>query len=1086
MSKSLAFEMKIEGLNGQFAKLAELESELHSLKETIKEFKKEGKDFSELIIAQEKLKVNVREYRKEISAATRDWQKSKEEQRSLHNSQVAIVQTEREWYKENKKLLIEEKRLQKEKAEARKRDFQEAIAVEKREEKRRHEENKILLKQEEEQRKRMAAQRKADVQQAINQNEIQKKSLVGMRLELERMKKEYYLLSEAQRSSAAGAAMLQRVQDQDRAVTTIERSTGFYGRNVGNYPQAMGMIASNMSAGIIGSGPTMGAVAAAGVAAQAIQRIISLNSSLDGLQANVRKTTGLNTQAVEELTEGLKKVDTSTQLQDLLKISEIAGRFGVQGRKGVEDFTKSVNLLNVALGDEFGGGVEQITDEVAKLSNVIYGATTDGEVMADRFLKLGNTINVLANTSAATAGEITDVATRIGGMARAVGFTDAEVLGLSTSILELGIDVERGATAFNTLNSRMRSNIEGFSKATGIAKDELREMLDTKPMEAMNMVIAKLVENSAGSPTSLLASLKKLNIAGAGVSEIFLKFSQGMDTVTKNIDNANGAIGNTNSLLAEQANMMDSLPAQWDRLINKLSNAFVNSTWQDGLKSAVQDMGDFVDILSKGDGLAYVLDKLGAKAFEGLEIGRGFFGPNSAGFRPSDYFNRRASSIQNRASSADRAAAYDPSGFFGLPKSNQPQPFPNRLPSNQDNTNADKEAADIKKVTKEITAQVGSVAWLNDEISKLKKQMDSTTDETLITKYAAQIEKLEKQLEQFTLKAQQRKNKKFLEGYDGIVPLDTIGAEVGDGINTVVSHVGKNAAADLDKSTKNTLDSISETMRDFQEEAQRNRQQELERQVIEQQNKKDFYISNTASTIDSLTQLWDTYYQKQAEKELILLDRQHEKRLKQAQGNATLEKALSEQFEREKADIERKARKKSQQMAILQANINGALAITNIWANTVDPTPFQGFKAAATVFAGLQTALQIAVIKSQGFADGGFTGNGIMPADHTGRRVAGVVHEKEYVAPTSQIERYPQLFQFLENDRLGFGKAFAMGGFTSQLPPMPMPNLQQRQSLTDEDVHRIADAVRIGSLLGAQEANRVAERQQVVNENLTR
>ena len=51
----------------------------------------------------------------------------------------------------------------------------------------------------------------------------------------------------------------------------------------------------------------LGGVAAAGAAAIAIiKQIISLNAEIDGIQANVRKTTGLNSDAVERLTDGLK------------------------------------------------------------------------------------------------------------------------------------------------------------------------------------------------------------------------------------------------------------------------------------------------------------------------------------------------------------------------------------------------------------------------------------------------------------------------------------------------------------------------------------------------------------------------------------------------------------------------------------------------------------------------------------------------------------------------------------------------------------------------------------------------------------
>ena len=88
-----------------------------------------------------------------------------------------------------------------------------------------------------------------------------------------------------------------------------------------------------------------------------MKQIISLTAEIDGIHANVRKTTGLNSDAVERQTTGLKNLNTSTTLQDLLNISVEAGRFCVKGEEGVLKFTEAVNTLNIALGDEFSGAV---------------------------------------------------------------------------------------------------------------------------------------------------------------------------------------------------------------------------------------------------------------------------------------------------------------------------------------------------------------------------------------------------------------------------------------------------------------------------------------------------------------------------------------------------------------------------------------------------------------------------------------------------------------------------------------------------------------------------------------------------------
>lgn len=94
------------------------------------------------------------------------------------------------------------------------------------------------------------------------------------------------------------------------------------------------------------------------------------------------------------------------------------------------------------------------------------------------------------------------------------------------------------------------------------------------------------------------------------------------------------------------------------------------------------------------------------------------------------------------------------------------------------------------------------------------------------------------------------------------------------------------------------------------------------------------------------------------------------------------EKALAE---------EKKIRKQQQEWAVTQALINGALAVTNVLATV--PFPYSLIVAAIT--AGL-TAVEVSAIKSQSYADGGFT-SAIGGRDETGEKVAGTVHEKEMV-----------------------------------------------------------------------------------------
>lgn len=124
-------------------------------------------------------------------------------------------------------------------------------------------------------------------------------------------------------------------------------------------------------------------------------------------------------------------------------------------------------------------------------------------------------------------------------------------------------------------------------------------------------------------------------------------------------------------------------------------------------------------------------------------------------------------------------------------------------------------------------------------------------------------------------------------------------------------------------------------------------------------------------------------------------------------------------LQNELAKAERKLRQQQKAAAITQAIINGALAVTNIWATT----PKADFGVATGILTGISaatTATQVALIASQKFAKGGYTKKkgGVM--DETGQKAVGIVHEGEWVAPKWMVNdaKYGEAISQLEEARL--------------------------------------------------------------------
>ena len=1025
-TKTLSFSLKIDGVKSQLSDLNALEKQLAEIKKKIKDINDVG--MSKITDEESKLTVAIN----------------------------------------NTKKAIEDRN------KATKKDMSDA-AQQARERKAWEQGNRDLLRQEREEIRRVSAQRKLDVQEAIRNDEIKKKSIIGLRHVLNDLRSEYDKLSEAERNAARGIELRDRIQQQHQNLLGLESATGRSQRNVGNYP-TVGNVAntfiSNASGGLLGGGMSafaLGGVAAAGVAATSLMKqIISLNAEIDGIQANVRKTTGLNSDAVERLTDGLKALDTSTTLQDLLKISIEAGRFGVTGEEGVLKFTEAVNTLNIALGDEFSGGVSETTNTVAKLSNILFGATTNGTELAQNFQFIGNALNELANNGAASAGEIADVATRIGGVGKAIGLTQGDILGVSSAIIEMGINAERGGTAFVRLNQNMRENLDKFAKSTGIAKEELHKLLDTNPIAAINLVISKLVDKSGGSATELVKLLGELGLKGAGVSEIFFKWAGNQQLINDRIKTGNIAIGETNSLLNEQREMMDNIPGQWQRLKNAMSDFAVNSGLQNFTKNFLKDSADAFQAWSQ-----WAQGNLTFK--EALK----YSGGNRDGREERIKIASRQG-IRDAEKARGNRTYYDANGRPYKLTVNGREYVKQEIKGNPDDGGATPPKGQGNKKSAP-DYRIGSIKDLekryNDLVSKLQTEVDPKVLTIIIEKSNEAKKKLDDakealELLQNRIATRERKT----PGQLPQLPIRDAGEEIGE----VVSEKGEKKVFDfLDKYKQKNLKDIS----DIEKARDKAREERLAKEIEYQEKIKAASFDYANIIAEGIFDLEQIAGENETKNALNAIDKEYNYKLEQAKGNATIEAAL----EKEKSDkiekIQREAFEQDKQAKIAQAIVSGALAIIQALATL---GPIGG--AIASVGIGVTTGIQIAKIKAATFDDGGYTGEGIMEPDSTGHRPAGIVHDGEFVFTKEKTKRYRPFFEALHRSK------YADGGFVSSSTQSINTNSPMVARVNNSDMITFARivaqetriAVMDGVLAGEEQKTRLIERRNIQQQNSKR
>lgn len=314
--------------------------------------------------------------------------------------------------------------------------------------------------------------------------------------------------------------------------------------------------------------------------------MIDGNAKLSDSFADIAKTTGMSEKEVEALNKSLGKIDTRTAVSDLRDIAIVAGQLGIE-KSQVDDFTEAIDKINVALGDEIGGGAEGVADTVGKLRNVMGDMKTDN-VAAD-LMHIGNALNTLGAAGFATSPVIADFSNRIGGIGIPLGLTSGQVMGLSATLQELNVSTERGGTAVGKILQKMTTNTGEFAKVAGINAKKFKDMVNTDLMGAF-LAVVEGSNKSGDSATALAGIIKDLDVDGAGASEVFMKLGANVDMARGKIDLATDALTKNDSITSEFNIKNENFAAKWEKT-KKMINGVVASI-QGGLKSSLLWMID--------------------------------------------------------------------------------------------------------------------------------------------------------------------------------------------------------------------------------------------------------------------------------------------------------------------------------------------------------------------------------------------------------------------------------------------------------------------------------------------------------------
>jgi len=284
-----------------------------------------------------------------------------------------------------------------------------------------------------------------------------------------------------------------------------------------------------------------------------IRKAVQDYAKMEEAMADTRKYTGLTDEAIRDLNEDLKKMDTRNSREELNELAGAAGRLGKNSKKDILEFVEAGNMVKVALGDDLGDGA---IDKVGKLA-MAFG---EDEKMGLRgaMLATGSAVNELAQNSSANAGYLVDFTARVAGFGKQIGLTQAQIMGFGAVMDENILQDEMAATAFGNMLTKMQTDTAKFAKIAGKDVKDFTELLNK---DANAAILALADSLNQADPQTMMKMLDDMGLDGSRAVAVLATMADKIDDVRQRQQLATKAYQEATSIGKEYQTMNNTVEA---------------------------------------------------------------------------------------------------------------------------------------------------------------------------------------------------------------------------------------------------------------------------------------------------------------------------------------------------------------------------------------------------------------------------------------------------------------------------------------------------------------------------------------------
>jgi len=307
----------------------------------------------------------------------------------------------------------------------------------------------------------------------------------------------------------------------------------------------------------------LGAIAvtnAIGAITNGLRESIEVAIRFDKALIGVAKTTDLSGRPLKAFGEDMQKLARTVPLaaDSLLDLAKVGGQLGISGAKNLSKFVETMAQLQASTDIAGEAGAQSIL----KILNL----TGQGVEQIEGF---GASIAFLGNNFKTTEAQIVGTATNVAGALAQFDVSSADVLGLSTTMVELGIRAElSGSTmgrAFRGIKNAINEGgvaMQTLSKLSGIASADLKQAFEKDAVG----VFRKFIEGLSGVK-DIDGTLAQFKLRGEEILKVLPSMAKQSERLGLALDSSNTAFTEQTALVDEATRAFGSLESR-----NKIAN----------------------------------------------------------------------------------------------------------------------------------------------------------------------------------------------------------------------------------------------------------------------------------------------------------------------------------------------------------------------------------------------------------------------------------------------------------------------------------------------------------------------------------